>query len=158
VTVDSRERELLAELFGVAVVGVDIDRAFEEERFVKTVQLVLNRLGCPLYAFLNHENRPPTTSIVDALRNCDIVPVLWSLKRRTETRVGGLSQTPDTRTVRMKLRGLVLIVLGGALAVWSAVGYVREVVAVDSCLDAGGSFDYAQSRCDRAETHPFVAY
>ena len=79
-TVDSRERELLAELFGVAVVGVDVDRAFEEERFVKTVQRVLNRLGCPLYAFLNPENRPPTTSIVDALRNYDIVHVLWSLR------------------------------------------------------------------------------
>jgi hypothetical protein len=58
----------------------------------------------------------------------------------------------------MKRRGLVLIVLGGALAVWSAFGYVREVGAVDSCLDAGGSFDYAQSRCDHAETHPAVAY
>jgi hypothetical protein len=58
----------------------------------------------------------------------------------------------------MKRRGLLLIVLGGALAVWPALGYVREFVAVDSCLDAGGSFDYAQSRCDRAENHPFVAY
>jgi hypothetical protein len=53
---------------------------------------------------------------------------------------------------------LVLIVLGGALALWPALGYVREFVAVDSCLDAGGSFDYAHSRCDRAEPHPFVAY
>ena len=58
----------------------------------------------------------------------------------------------------MKRRGLLLIVLGGALAVWPALSYVREFVAVDSCLDAGGSFDYAQSRCDRAETYPFVAY
>ena len=30
------------------------------------------------YAFFNDENRPPTTSIVDALRNYDIVPVIWS--------------------------------------------------------------------------------
>ena len=30
------------------------------------------------YAILNDENRPPATSIVDALRNYDIVPVLWS--------------------------------------------------------------------------------
>ena len=58
----------------------------------------------------------------------------------------------------MKRRGFVLIVLGGALAVWPALGYVREFVAVDSCLDAGGSFDYAHSRCDRAEAHPFVPY
>jgi hypothetical protein len=27
---------------------------------------------------LNDEDRPPATSIVDALRNYDIVPVLWS--------------------------------------------------------------------------------
>ena len=58
----------------------------------------------------------------------------------------------------MKRRGLMLIVLGAALATWSSLGYVRDFVAVDSCLDAGGSFDYAQSRCDRAEPHPFIAY
>jgi hypothetical protein len=28
--------------------------------------------------FLNDENRSPSTTIVDALRNYDIVPVLWS--------------------------------------------------------------------------------
>ena len=32
------------------------------------------------YAFLNDENRPPATSIVDALRNYDIVPVLWGCR------------------------------------------------------------------------------
>ena len=32
------------------------------------------------YAFLNDENRPPTTSIVDALRNYDIVPIIWSAR------------------------------------------------------------------------------
>lgn len=58
----------------------------------------------------------------------------------------------------MKRRGLVLIVLGGALAVWPALGYVREFVAVDACLDAGGSFDYTHSRCDHAENHAFIAY
>jgi Domain of unknown function DUF1829/Domain of unknown function DUF1828 len=36
------------------------------------------------YAFLNDENRVPATSIVDALRNYDIVPVLWG--RRDEVR------------------------------------------------------------------------
>lgn len=29
-------------------------------------------------AFLNDENRAPSTTIVDALRNYDIVPVIWS--------------------------------------------------------------------------------
>jgi hypothetical protein len=55
-------------------------------------------------------------------------------------------------------RGLMLLVLGGVLALWPAVDYLREFVAVDACLDAGGSFDYAQSRCDLRESHEFVAY
>jgi hypothetical protein len=37
------------------------------------------------YTFLNDENRLPPTSIVDALRSYDIVPVLWS--RRDEVRL-----------------------------------------------------------------------
>jgi hypothetical protein len=31
-------------------------------------------------AFLNDENRAPSTTIVDALRNYDIVPVVWSTR------------------------------------------------------------------------------
>ena len=30
------------------------------------------------YAFLNDEERPPSSSIVDALRNYEIIPVIWS--------------------------------------------------------------------------------
>lgn len=41
-TVDPRESQLLAQLLGVAVVGLDVDRALEEERFIETVQLVLD--------------------------------------------------------------------------------------------------------------------
>lgn len=33
-----------------------------------------------LYAFLNDEHRAPTPAIVDALRNYDIVPVVWSTR------------------------------------------------------------------------------
>jgi hypothetical protein len=43
VTVDPRERELLAQLLGVTVVRLDVDRAFEEECFIQTVQFVLDR-------------------------------------------------------------------------------------------------------------------
>ena len=32
------------------------------------------------YAFLNDENRAPSTTIVDALGNYDIVPVIWSAR------------------------------------------------------------------------------
>jgi hypothetical protein len=45
VTVDPRERELLAQLLGVTVVRLDVDRAFEEERLVQTVELFLDGLG-----------------------------------------------------------------------------------------------------------------
>ena len=59
-TVDPGERELLAQFLGVAVVGLDVDRALEEERFVETVQLVLNRLCGTLSAreFLAHGRFP----------------------------------------------------------------------------------------------------
>ena len=50
-------------------------------------------------------------------------------------------------------RRFALIVLGVALVVWPVLSYIRECVAVDACLDAGGSFDYAQSRCDHLENH-----
>ena len=32
------------------------------------------------YAFLNAENRAPSTTILDALRNDDILPVIWSAR------------------------------------------------------------------------------
>jgi hypothetical protein len=44
VTVYPGERELLAQFLGVAVVRVDVDRPFEQERLVETVEFVLNRL------------------------------------------------------------------------------------------------------------------
>jgi hypothetical protein len=43
VTVDPGERELFAQFLGVAVVRLEADRALEEESFVETIQLVLNR-------------------------------------------------------------------------------------------------------------------
>jgi hypothetical protein len=39
VTVDPDERELLAQLLGMAVVRLDVDRPLEAERLVETVQL-----------------------------------------------------------------------------------------------------------------------
>jgi hypothetical protein len=29
---------------------------------------------------------------------------------------------------------------------------------VDSCLDHGGSYDYAMGSCDHAESHPYVPW
>jgi hypothetical protein len=39
VTVDPRERELLAQFLGVAVLRLDVDRTLEEECFVEAVHL-----------------------------------------------------------------------------------------------------------------------
>ena len=41
VTVGPRERELLTQCLGVVVVGLDVDRPFEEKRLVQAVQFVL---------------------------------------------------------------------------------------------------------------------
>lgn len=48
----------------------------------------------------------------------------------------------------MKLRRLILILLLIAIAalVWSWLG---PWLAVDSCLDYGGRFDYGTQRCER---------
>nr|WP_239490265.1 hypothetical protein [Luteitalea sp. TBR-22] len=43
--VDAEQRELLAQLLGVPVVDVDIDRALEQERLVQTVELLLDGFG-----------------------------------------------------------------------------------------------------------------
>ena len=43
-TVDPRERELLAQLVAVPVVRVDVDRSLEQERLIQTVQLLANHL------------------------------------------------------------------------------------------------------------------
>jgi hypothetical protein len=45
---DPRQRELLAQPLGVPVVGPDVDRPLEQESFVETVELLLDRVGCSL--------------------------------------------------------------------------------------------------------------
>ncbi|HQZ40969.1 MAG TPA: hypothetical protein PLH72_18225 [Vicinamibacterales bacterium] len=42
--VHPEQRQLLAQFLGVAVVGVDVDRALEQERLIQAVQLALKRL------------------------------------------------------------------------------------------------------------------
>ena len=44
VLVDLQERELLAQLVFVAVVRVDVDRLSKKERFIESVELLLDRL------------------------------------------------------------------------------------------------------------------
>jgi len=33
-----------------------------------------------------------------------------------------------------------------------------EMLAVDSCLDAGGSYDYSKHECDKKENHIYIPY
>jgi len=54
--------------------------------------------------------------------------------------------------------GLGLLILGGALLAFSGASYVREYLAVDGCLDSGGSFDYRTAGCDHQQSHPYVPY
>ena len=68
VTVDPGERELLAQFLGVAVVGLDVDRTFEEERLVQTVQLVLNRLRSTLRVRESPRARPLSAPSKSAAR------------------------------------------------------------------------------------------
>jgi len=54
--------------------------------------------------------------------------------------------------------GLFVIVIG-TLVLGAVVGpYTREFLAVDRCLDGGGSFDYAVGDCDHKENHPYVPF
>lgn len=56
---------------------------------------------------------------------------------------------------------IVLAVL--ALAAMAALSIViwnfgREVIAVDDCLRAGGSYDYQDGACDLNVPHPYIPY
>jgi len=53
---------------------------------------------------------------------------------------------------------LVLLVLATATLLWSGWGYAREFLAVDSCLDSSGSFDYTTMACDHVQNHSYVPY
>ena len=77
--IDPREREFLAQFLGVAVVRLDVDRALEEERFVQTVELLLDGLGralggCDLIAddclsrLPDLQQNPPTLSRLELVR------------------------------------------------------------------------------------------
>jgi len=49
----------------------------------------------------------------------------------------------------------ILLAVAGFVLIQPIVG---EFLAVDSCLDSGGSFDYVASACDHSSTHAFVGF
>jgi len=48
-------------------------------------------------------------------------------------------------------------VLSVAVAVWALWPVVRHELAVDRCLDNGGSFNYLQGVCDASASHPALS-
>ena len=53
---------------------------------------------------------------------------------------------------------VLVLVISGSAAVLIAVQFAHESLAVDTCLDRGGSFDYVNTICDYDVSHPFIAY
>ena len=51
------------------------------------------------------------------------------------------------------MTGIALLLAAGTIALLPLRGFL----AVDSCLDGGGSFDYANGVCDFKENHPFAS-
>ena len=60
-------------------------------------------------------------------------------------------------SVHMRI-GLLLFALGLVVAGAVALPYARESLAVDSCLDTGGSFNYDVGVCDHNQNHPYVPF
>lgn len=53
---------------------------------------------------------------------------------------------------------LVIAVIFALVAGFAVMPFVEEFLAVDECLDAGGSFNYLRGSCDFAMSHPFLPY
>lgn len=51
----------------------------------------------------------------------------------------------------IRLSGVALLLVAAALVILP----MRTFLAVDSCLDAGGSFDYSKAQCDPQNSHPY---
>ena len=51
----------------------------------------------------------------------------------------------------IRLSGIALLLVAAAVAFLP----LRSFVEADSCLDAGGSFDYSKGQCDFQKSHPY---
>lgn len=49
----------------------------------------------------------------------------------------------------------VILLIGAAIFIWPQLSLF---LASDSCLDAGGSFDFSQIRCDLQQSHPYATF
>ena len=60
--------------------------------------------------------------------------------------------------MRTRTTASVLLLVGAPLVAPVTLDYMREFLAVDVCLDSGGSYDYSRSACDTEFGHEFVPY
>lgn len=44
------------------------------------------------------------------------------------------------------------------IPLFCAVSFVRELIAADSALDGGASFDYSRGVADHSVNHPFISF
>jgi hypothetical protein len=44
------------------------------------------------------------------------------------------------------------------IPLFCGVAYVRELIAADSALDSGASFDYMNGKADYSANHPFIPF
>lgn len=51
----------------------------------------------------------------------------------------------------------LLVLISWSAAVYAAFAFVGTYLAPDSCLDAGGSFNYAAWECSRESNHQYLA-
>jgi drug/metabolite transporter (DMT)-like permease len=54
-----------------------------------------------------------------------------------------------------RILGVALVAVGIVVALRPRIS---EFLVVVSCLDRGGSYDYATSSCDHAKNHPYVPW
>ncbi len=57
-----------------------------------------------------------------------------------------------------RLLGTALLLVSIVIVTASARTYISETIAVDSCLDSGGSFNYDTMQCDHRTNHPYVPF
>jgi hypothetical protein len=58
----------------------------------------------------------------------------------------------------MRTLGITFIVLGILLPTPHVAVFASEFLAIDTCLDRGGSFDYDRMQCDYEQNHPYVSF
>jgi hypothetical protein len=62
-----------------------------------------------------------------------------------------------SRALIVKKHALILLALL-IIPLFCAASFVRELIAADSALDSGASFDYSRGVADHSVNHPFIPF